>query len=93
MADERLGSRPMAPRSAKVVVRFDQQQVKLLDFLRQEGTFGTDNSDIIRNVVLDYLAQQTHKARDARPTTARASTRAAAQRQRSGKTKKARRRG
>jgi hypothetical protein len=50
------------PRTAKVVVRFDQQQCQLLDFLRAEGTFGTSDGEIIRNVVLDFL----HK-REPRP--------------------------
>ena len=48
---------------AKVVVRFDQQQRKLLDFLRAEGTFGTEDGEIIRNVVLDYLRQQAGRGR------------------------------
>lgn len=51
----------MSPRPAKVAVRFDQQQRKLLDFLRKERTFGTEDGEIIRNVVLDYLKQQKQK--------------------------------
>ena len=53
-----MEERPMAARPAKVVVRFDQQQRKLLDLLRAEGTFGKEDGEIIRNVVLDYLRQQ-----------------------------------
>jgi hypothetical protein len=53
-----MEERPMAARPAKVVVRFDQQQRKLLDLMRAEGTFGTEDGEIIRNVVLDYLRQQ-----------------------------------
>jgi hypothetical protein len=52
------------PREAKIKVRFDQQQRKLLDFLRAEGKFGSDDGEIIRNVVLDYVRQhkqQTQK--------------------------------
>ena len=45
------------PRTAKIVVRFDQQQRKLLDFLRAEKTFGTEDGEIIRNVVLDWLSK------------------------------------
>ena len=56
-------SSPMQPRSAKVIVRFDQQQRKLLDFLRAEGTFGTEDGEIIRNVVLDYLSQQESRGK------------------------------
>ena len=48
----------MSSRPAKVMVRFDQQQRKLLDFLRAERKFGTEDGEIIRNVVLDYLKQQ-----------------------------------
>jgi hypothetical protein len=54
-------SRATCTRPAKVVVRFDQQQRKLLDFLRAEKTFGSEDGEIIRNVVLDYLAQQRGK--------------------------------
>ena len=63
MAQEKLASRPMGPRLAKIVVRFDQQQRKLLDFLRAEGKFGTEDGEIIRNVVLDYLKQQTRRGK------------------------------
>ena len=48
----------MSSRPAKVTVRFDQQQRKLLDFLRAERKFGSEDGEIIRNVVLDYLKQQ-----------------------------------
>jgi hypothetical protein len=58
MSQENIESRPMGPRPARVVVRFDQQQRKLLDFLRAEGKFGTEDGEIIRNVVLDYLKQR-----------------------------------
>ena len=63
MADEELLARPMSPRPAKVTVRFDQQQRKLLDFLRAERKFGCDDGEIIRNVVLDYLKQQKKRAK------------------------------
>jgi hypothetical protein len=58
MSVEPMKPRPMSPRSAKVVVRFDQQQRKLLDFLRAEKKFGSEDGEIIRNVVLDYFKQQ-----------------------------------
>ena len=61
MTDDRIQQRPMQPRPAKVIVRFDQQQRKLLDFLRAEGKFGTQDGEIIRNVVLDYLKQQQRR--------------------------------
>jgi hypothetical protein len=58
MSTDPMQPRPMSPRPAKVTVRFDQQQRKLLDFLRAEKKFGASDGDIIRNVVLDYLKQQ-----------------------------------
>ncbi len=58
MPDEKLASRLMSPRPGTVVVRLDQQQRKLLDFLRAERKFGTEDGEIIRNVVLEYLKQQ-----------------------------------
>ncbi len=63
MSQEYRNERPMQPRPGKVVVRFDQQQRKLLDFLRAEGTFGTEDGEIIRNVVLDYLKQEEARTR------------------------------
>ena len=63
MAEENVPARPMSPRPAKVMVRFDQQQRKLLDFLRAERKFGTDDGEIIRNVVLDYLKQQKKRSK------------------------------
>lgn len=62
MAEESFKSRPMSARPAKIVVRFDQQQRKLLDFLRTEKKFGNEDGEIIRNVVLDYLKQQKAQA-------------------------------
>jgi Arc/MetJ-type ribon-helix-helix transcriptional regulator len=53
----------MTSRPATIKVRFDQQQRKLLDFLRTEGKFGSADSEIIRNVVLDYLKQQKKQGR------------------------------
>jgi hypothetical protein len=63
MNKDQLVTRPMSPRPAKVLVRFDQQQRKLLDFLRDEKKFGTEDGEIIRNVVLDYLKQQQKRGK------------------------------
>ena len=63
MADENVLARPTSSRPAKVMVRFDQQQRKLLDFLRAERKFGTEDGEIIRNVVLDYLKQQKKQSK------------------------------
>jgi hypothetical protein len=56
------GNSMQRPRQASVVVRFDQQQRKLLDFLRAEKKWGNEDGEIIRNIVLDYLRQQKKKA-------------------------------
>lgn len=91
MAEEKLPSRPMSPRPAKVVVRFDQQQLKLLEFLRAEGTFGAENGEIIRNVVLDYLDQQKRHGGEAQADARRQlSRRSTAPRRTSGKVAKRR---
>ena len=55
---EKIASHPLSARTAKVTVRFNQQQHKLLDFLRDEGQFGSEDGEIIRNVVLLYVEQQ-----------------------------------
>ena len=63
MSEDKIEQRPMRSRPAKVMVRFDQQQRKLVDFLRAEGKFGTQDGEIIRNVVLDYLKQQQKRGK------------------------------
>jgi hypothetical protein len=63
MSEAKIEQRPMRPRPARVMVRFDQQQRKLLDFLRAEGKFGTEDGEIIRNVVLEYLKQQQKRGK------------------------------
>jgi hypothetical protein len=63
MSEQKIEQRPMRPRPAKVIVKFDQQQRKLLDFLRAEGKLGTQDGEIIRNVVLDYLKQQQKRGK------------------------------
>ena len=63
VSKEKLQARPMSSRPGKVVVRFDQQQRKLLEFLRAERKFGSEDGEIIRNVVLDYLKQQKRQSK------------------------------
>ena len=63
MPEEKIASRPLSARPAKITVRFNQQQRKLLDFLRAEGTFGTEDGEIIRNVILTYLEQQKQQSK------------------------------
>lgn len=41
----------------KLVVRFDQQQLQLLDNLRKEGKFGNTYEDIVLNVFHEYIRQ------------------------------------
>jgi hypothetical protein len=61
MNKEKLKSPQTTARRAKVIVRFDQQQRKLLDFLRAERKFGAEDGEIIRNVVLQYLVQHQNE--------------------------------
>ena len=63
MAEEKLKARPSSPRPATVMVRFDQQLRRLLDFLRAEKKFGTEDGEIIRNVVIEYLKQQKRRSK------------------------------
>lgn len=44
------------PREARVTVRFDEQQYQLLEFLRQEERWGTEDGEIIRRIVLEQVA-------------------------------------
>jgi hypothetical protein len=60
---DEIDSQPTGPRPARVIVRLDQQQRKLLDFLRAEGTFGSEDGEIVRRVVLDYLRRRELEAR------------------------------
>jgi len=55
---EHIEANPTGRRPAKIKVRFDQQQLKLIDFLRAEGTFGKTDGEIVRNVVIDFLRQK-----------------------------------
>ncbi|WP_324669407.1 hypothetical protein [Geochorda subterranea] len=42
----------------KVTVRLDQLQYRLVEFLRQEGKFGSTDGEIIANVVRFYLQEK-----------------------------------
>jgi len=48
---------PSEQPTARVTVHFDQLQYRLIEFLRQEGTFGKEDGEIIANVVRAYLQQ------------------------------------
>lgn len=45
----------MANKKVKVKVRFNQQQMVLLDKLKQEGTFGQTYEEIIPAVFREYI--------------------------------------
>ena len=51
----------MAEAAHKVKVTFTQQQMELLDKLKQEGTYGEAYPDIIRAVFHEYLEQEFGK--------------------------------
>jgi uncharacterized protein YcgI (DUF1989 family) len=76
MDQSQFDAYPSGPRPATVAVKLDQQQRKLVELLRDEGTCGTTDGEIIRNAVLDYLEQQsqprpaTHEAEPERRRTA-----------------------
>lgn len=44
-------------RTANITIQLDQQQYRLVEFLRREGTFGQEDGAIVRGVILDYLSQ------------------------------------
>lgn len=48
----------MADRIMKVVVKFDQEQLKLLDNLKKEKEFGKNYRDIITQVFRSYFRQE-----------------------------------
>lgn len=41
----------------KIKVKFTQQQMKLLDKLKEEGKFGKTYEEIIRNIFREYIEQ------------------------------------
>ena len=45
----------MENKTTKVTVRFTQQQIQLLDSLKKEGKFGEAYSDIVLNVLREYI--------------------------------------
>ena len=47
----------MNDKPKKVVVRFNQQQLQLLDNLRRSGKFGTSYQEVIRSSFRQYVKQ------------------------------------
>jgi len=41
----------------KLVIKFNQQQLQLLDNLKKEGKYGNSYEDIVVNIFRDYLRQ------------------------------------
>jgi hypothetical protein len=41
----------------KLVIKFNQQQLQLLDNLMKEGKYGNSYEDIVVNIFRDYLRQ------------------------------------
>jgi len=48
----------MADQTRKLVVEFDQEQLKLLDKLKKEKEFGENYKDIIVRVFRNYVRQE-----------------------------------
>lgn len=51
----------MENKTTKIVVRFNQQQLQLLDKLRNEGKMGQTYPEIVVNVFRDYVKQERSK--------------------------------
>lgn len=47
----------MNDKSSKVTVRFNQQQLQLIDNLKRSGKFGSTYEDVIRNAFRRYIEQ------------------------------------
>lgn len=41
----------------RVIVKFNEQQIKLLDNLKQSGKFGNSYEEVIRSVFREYIKQ------------------------------------
>lgn len=51
----------MESKTTKVVVRFTQQQLQLLEKLKIEGKFGETYAKIVINVFREYARQESNK--------------------------------
>ena len=51
----------MAEQNVNVTVTFTQQQMELLDKLKEEGTFGSDYPEIVAALFRAYIDQQFGK--------------------------------
>ncbi len=47
----------MKNKAHKLVVKFNQQQLQLLDNLKKEGKFGNNYEDIVINIFREYIKQ------------------------------------
>lgn len=51
----------MANKTHKVIVKFNQQQLQLLDNLKKESKFGENYGDIVVNVLREYIRENLGK--------------------------------
>ena len=51
----------MESKTTKLVVKFNQQQIQLLDKLKKESKFGDNYADIVVNVFREYIKQNFGK--------------------------------
>jgi hypothetical protein len=51
----------METKKIEVVVKFNQQQLELLDALKKEGKYGNTYEEIVVNVFRDYIRQNFGK--------------------------------
>ena len=51
----------MKNKTNKLVIKFNQQQLQLLDNLKKEGKFGNNYADIVVNVFREYIRQNFGK--------------------------------
>ena len=52
----------MSDKTNKVVVRFNQQQLQLLDNLKRSGVFGSTYEEVIRNAFRQYVKQMIDRS-------------------------------
>ncbi|GEM_PF-2611529 len=46
----------------KVVIRFNQQQLQLLDNLKRSGKFGSSHEEVIRTAFRQYIKQTINRS-------------------------------
>lgn len=51
----------MKDKTIRVVVKFNQQQLQLLDSLKKERRFGSSYADVVVNIFREYVRQDFGK--------------------------------